>query len=292
MSNTWQIWGIAFTAGMVSTVNPCGFAMLPAYLSYFLGLEGNKAGSRVSAGRSLAVGMVTSAGFFIVFGVAGLLLNAGVDRVRDWLPYLAIAVGVGIAALGIAMLRGFEFIAALPKAQGGTGSRSWGSMLTFGMSYATASLSCTLPAFLVVVVGAISGENFITGLGTFVAYSLGMAVVLVSLTVSLGAAQTGLLGRLRSAMQHVNRISAVIMIVAGIYITWFWTTELVSDGDDVTVAERLVDGWSGSLTRFLEDNVWFISFFLGGIIVTAIVSQVWRPRDEESDTTQLEGAAS
>ena len=26
--------------GMVATVNPCGFAMLPAYLSFFLGLEG------------------------------------------------------------------------------------------------------------------------------------------------------------------------------------------------------------------------------------------------------------
>ena len=30
----------AFTAGMVASVNPCGFAMLPAYLSYFLGIEG------------------------------------------------------------------------------------------------------------------------------------------------------------------------------------------------------------------------------------------------------------
>ena len=26
----------AFTAGMVATVNPCGFAMLPAYLSFFI----------------------------------------------------------------------------------------------------------------------------------------------------------------------------------------------------------------------------------------------------------------
>jgi cytochrome c biogenesis protein CcdA len=25
---------------MVATVNPCGFAMLPAYLSFFIGLEG------------------------------------------------------------------------------------------------------------------------------------------------------------------------------------------------------------------------------------------------------------
>mgnify|MGYP001611737333 FL=1 len=29
--------GYAFGAGMVSTVNPCGFAMLPAYLGLFLG---------------------------------------------------------------------------------------------------------------------------------------------------------------------------------------------------------------------------------------------------------------
>ena len=29
----------AFGVGMVATFNPCGFAMLPAYLSYFLGLE-------------------------------------------------------------------------------------------------------------------------------------------------------------------------------------------------------------------------------------------------------------
>ena len=26
---------LAFSAGLVATVNPCGFAMLPAYLSYF-----------------------------------------------------------------------------------------------------------------------------------------------------------------------------------------------------------------------------------------------------------------
>ena len=29
--------GFAFSAGMVSAVNPCGFAMLPAYLGLFLG---------------------------------------------------------------------------------------------------------------------------------------------------------------------------------------------------------------------------------------------------------------
>ena len=39
-----SVWAYYLTLGMVATVNPCGFAMLPAYLSYFLGLEGEDAG--------------------------------------------------------------------------------------------------------------------------------------------------------------------------------------------------------------------------------------------------------
>ena len=30
---------LALAAGMLATVNPCGFAMLPAYLAWFLGLD-------------------------------------------------------------------------------------------------------------------------------------------------------------------------------------------------------------------------------------------------------------
>ena len=43
---------LAFSAGMVATVNPCGFAMLPAYLSYFLGLEEPSAAASPSNARA------------------------------------------------------------------------------------------------------------------------------------------------------------------------------------------------------------------------------------------------
>ena len=54
----------AFTAGAVATVNPCGFAMLPAYLSYFLGIEAAKGvedDRRASVGTALLVGAAVSA---------------------------------------------------------------------------------------------------------------------------------------------------------------------------------------------------------------------------------------
>ena len=36
------LFAYAFTTGMLATVNPCGFAMLPAYLSYFLGIDSTR----------------------------------------------------------------------------------------------------------------------------------------------------------------------------------------------------------------------------------------------------------
>ena len=42
----------ALTAGMVVTLNPCGFAMLPAYLGSFLGLNG-PAAERLSSAANL-----------------------------------------------------------------------------------------------------------------------------------------------------------------------------------------------------------------------------------------------
>jgi cytochrome c biogenesis protein CcdA len=77
---------LAFTAGLVATVNPCGFAMLPAYLALFLGLEGDDPATGPRAvGRALRVGLVVSTGFVAVFAVAGALLTLGVQAVVGWL---------------------------------------------------------------------------------------------------------------------------------------------------------------------------------------------------------------
>ena len=52
----------AFAAGMVPTVNPCGFAMLPAYLGYFIGLDDGHVDRAEAVRRALVIGGVVSAG--------------------------------------------------------------------------------------------------------------------------------------------------------------------------------------------------------------------------------------
>src|SRR5215470_450555 len=54
--------GYAFGAGMVAAVNPCGFALLPAYLGLYLGAEGRPGGWRAIP-RALAVSGVVTLSF-------------------------------------------------------------------------------------------------------------------------------------------------------------------------------------------------------------------------------------
>ena len=77
--------GLAFLTGMLATVNPCGFAMLPTYLAYFIG-SGPGAGRKRPLLAGLQAGVALSAGFATVFVTAGLLAAVGLRSVASALP--------------------------------------------------------------------------------------------------------------------------------------------------------------------------------------------------------------
>lgn len=270
---------LAFAAGMVATVNPCGFAMLPAYLSYFMGLDGDAPRSRAAAVASaFHVGSIVSLGFLLVFGVAGLLITAGFRTIIEWIPWLALLIGVGVIGLGVALLRGFDLNVGLFKAKRGRKGRDFRSVFMFGVSYAVASLSCTLPVFLTVVAGQVTQSNLISGLLTFVVYGMGMALVLLGLTVALALGKASIVSRFRSAMKHVNTVSGVILIVAGLYIVWFWGTSLISGATSLdSGAFRFVENLSQSALNFVSDNTWIIAIALF-VLVAGAGTMAWRGR--------------
>jgi len=269
---------LAFTAGLVATVNPCGFAMLPAYLSYFVGLEDDELGRGDSVARALKVGAVVSAGFLTVFGLAGILITLGVQAVVEAIPWLAMVVGVGVAGLGVAMLFGYELTASLPKVNRSQDGRGVGGIYTFGVSYAIASLSCTLPVFLVVVAGTIPQLGFISGVTTFLIYGLGMSMLLIVVTLALAFGKKAIVGWLRRSAQHINRISGGILILAGGYIVYFWVSTLrggtTAQGGVITSMEV----WSSRLTNLLGGAAIPVGASLAAILLAAIVVAVVRSR--------------
>jgi hypothetical protein len=83
--------GFAFSAGMVSSVNPCGFAMLPAYLGLFLGdPSGQEAGLTSRIERASLVSAVVTAGFVFVFVVIGVPIGLGVRKLVDVFPWIGL----------------------------------------------------------------------------------------------------------------------------------------------------------------------------------------------------------
>jgi cytochrome c-type biogenesis protein len=256
---------LAFAAGLVSTVNPCGFAMLPAYLSYFLGLD-EPGGGRATVGRALVIGSVVSSGFLVVFGVVGVLVTLGLRWVITLIPWAALLIGVGLVLLGLAMLAGYQPVARLPKVRGGAHS----SVFVFGVAYAVASLSCTLPVFLTVVAGSLTRLDFVSGLVTFLVYGLGMSLVLVSVTLAMAMGRRSLVGWLRRSARYLNRVAGAILVVAGAYIVFFWATNLsrgpTSLSDPVVFVERI----SSVLTELVGGSPLLWGVLLGALVLVAV----------------------
>ncbi|MCI0778239.1 MAG: hypothetical protein J4N95_08655, partial [Chloroflexi bacterium] len=104
--------GFAFSAGMVSAVNPCGFTMLPAYLGLYLGTGNDTvATSRANeaAGQlrqALIVGLSMTAGFILLFAVVGLSIQSGARFLVDYFPWIGLSIGVLLTVAGGWLIRG------------------------------------------------------------------------------------------------------------------------------------------------------------------------------------------
>lgn len=218
--------GLAFGAGMVAAINPCGFAMLPTYLSLYLGaqegdFEKRSMGTRLL--RALLVGGVVSLGFILFFGLIGVVISAGGAAILAVMPKVRVAIGGAMVLMGLWMIVGrsvmstgvFERFAARI---GNPKEVSTRSFFLYGLAYGAASLSCTLPLFLGIVGSGIAAGGFVSGAGQFFGYALGMASVVLVLTLALAFFKQGLVKRLRNAMPYVQLVSAALLVLTGVYL--------------------------------------------------------------------------
>ena len=220
--------GFAFAAGMASAVNPCGFAMLPAYLGLYLGSNQEAQRSR-QFGKALLVGLSVTAGFVVLFGAAGLIIALGArSAVVDILPWLGLSIGIILAVTGAWLVGGGKLYSGLAaRAASRIGDPSQVSpkgYFLFGLSYGVASLGCTLPIFLTVVGTSLAVSDLGTSLGQFLLYALGMGMVIMALTLGMAVAKGAMVGAVRKALPYVQPIGAWLMVIAGAYIVFYWLT--------------------------------------------------------------------
>jgi cytochrome c biogenesis protein CcdA len=99
-----------------------------------------------------------------------------------------------------------------------------GGYFVFGLSYGTASLSCTLPIFLAVVGTSFAVSSIAASFGQFVLYAAGMGFVIMGLTLGMAIFKGAMSSGVRKAMPYIQPIGTWLMIVAGTYIVFYWLT--------------------------------------------------------------------
>lgn len=222
----WLPFGWAFAAGMVASVNPCGFFMLPAYLSYQLGArdEGAHAASTLArTARVFLLGITATAGFLSIMASVGLAIAAGGQGLLRAFPYAGVAIGVLLAGLGVWLLLTGRSIRVLNASRVAIRpQRNLRNVFLFGIAYATGSLSCTLPIFLLVVGSSLATTGLAASFGQFISFGLGMGTILVAVTIGAAFFQDRVARSLRVIVPHVHRVSALFLIGAGLYLVYYW----------------------------------------------------------------------
>lgn len=231
---------LALVAGMLATVNPCGFAMLPGYLALVVaGAEVTSRSARV--GRALAASGLMTAGFVAVFGIFGLLSVPIASAAQGYLPIVTIVIGLALVVMGSLLLAGKELFLLLPKPTRGAPTTRITSMLGYGIAFAVASLSCTIGPFLAVAGVALRGGDLGSGLPAFVAYALGMGLVVGVLAVAAALASRTAATGIRRLLPHVGRIGGVLLVVTGAYVGYYGIYELRLYHAEGNAADPVVD---------------------------------------------------
>ena len=215
---------LAITAGMVAAVNPCGFSLLPAYVGLFDGSVDANTTTPKRLARAAGSAVAVTAGFVAVFSIAGVILDRVSTSFQQRLPFVTLIVGALVVLAGVAVLSGRKVALPTLITRHRKSGRGVASMVSFGVTYAVSSLSCTVGPFLAIVaVGR--RRSALGGLVTYGAYAAGMGIVVAALAIGVVIARSPR-NAFRRASRYAPKVGGIMMILSGGYSMWYARWEL------------------------------------------------------------------
>lgn len=209
--------GLAFTAGLLGFLSPCALPMLPSYVAYYLSRD-----EKSSTGRRLYLALVfslsTVGGFLTTFIGVGLVPSLAIKLVPLGEVALTPVIGVGLIAVGLLTAASDVFHLRPILNITPFSSKNFVSFYVYGVAYAFASLGCSFPVFLLVVLQSAAVESPIYSLLLFLFYGLGAGTLMVPITVATSLYRERLHWRLMKMMPYMRSLNAVVLVVAGGYM--------------------------------------------------------------------------
>jgi cytochrome c biogenesis protein CcdA len=281
--------GFSFGAGLVAVLNPCGFAMLPAYMT--LVVRRDATGQLNALGRAAVATIEMVLGFMTVFGTFGLLTASAASAVQHYLPYVTVLIGLALVVLGIWSLAGRRIPGLNPLIR----SSRWaptahgGSMFGYGVGYAIASLSCTIGPFLAVTAASLRSVPIVNGLFTYLAYAAGMSLIVGVLAIAAAFANPLGVYRMRRILPYINRISGALVLVVGLYVGYYGVYEVrvfnanaQPDDPVIEVAARV----QGTLAGWVHQHGAYPWLSALAVLVLGASALAWRSRLRRAHTVR------
>lgn len=219
---------LAFSAGLVSFVNPCGFALLPVYVTYYFkneGLEKSSLWKRLFV--SLIFGLMVSLGFAAIFLLIGFIVSYIGKGILRYVGWFDLFIGILLVAIGLIYL--FNLASKInlnkltnfgEKLKSNKLKNKYASFFLYGMGFAIASLGCTLPIFLLVVTTAIQQTGISNGILIFLIYAAGMSLFMILFSIAVAFSKTIIEKTLKKWMPYIYKFGAIVVIVAGAYLIY------------------------------------------------------------------------
>ena len=198
---------LAFAAGMVAPVNPCGFALLPGWIALTLG-DTQTSSLSLRLARALRAGLALTLGFTGTLVIVGLIVSAGARALIRLAPQIGLATGLALLLLAVLMLTGRSLPLRLPGRLGRrtTPGPVTGHSLAYGIGFAAASLSCTFGILLAVIAQAQATATYAGQLVVFSVYAGGAATVLLLLAIATAVVGSTLSRPMARLARHGPRL--------------------------------------------------------------------------------------
>lgn len=270
--------GLALAAGTLAAVNPCGFALLPAYLALLVHGEAGETGetgethpTRVAAvGRAVVAATAMTAGFAAVFGAFGLVISPVAGQVQRHLPWFTIVLGLAVLGVGVWLLAGRALAVPGIRIGGPAVRRTVPAMALFGVAYAVASLTCTIGPFLATVVVTFRTGSFASGVVTFLGYAAGMGLAVGAAALAVALSGGSAVRRLRRWGPLVTRGGGGLLAVAGAYVAYYgWYDIRVLRGGDAR--DPVIDG-AAHVQRWLSNGLSAVGVTRLAVLVAVLVA--------------------
>ena len=208
---------LAFTAGILSFLSPCVLPLVPSYLGFITGFTLHEMSERRRLAMIHAVLFV--AGFtlvFMLFGAAATALGRTLKYYQEWFQRIGgvLIILLGLYCLGVIKLRFLDQDSRMHLDRKPLGYL--GSVLV-GMVFAAGWTPCIGPILGPILGLAASQEDLGRGMVLLFAYSLGLAIPFLAAAYA-AESFIGWFQRFRKFLPWVQRISGVLLILAGVLL--------------------------------------------------------------------------